>query len=257
MRSSSKSARAILAGALAIAVGAPAPCVPVRALGARPVPRHAFVRGVLPAANSNVQKPPPTAMVVMGEEGLGGPDDELHVWDSSLADHSGALSWSTVGADTRFSSPLSGMNRGWYLAGSRVVSGDGHPVSAWWAFGVGGTSPKAPTRKLSLVNPAVPAGLPGSMSVSVNGLRTGIRSVVSSAAWGAVTNVRWVLTGADPRVNGASLDWGAVRDPKKKTDTAKGIIPRAGKWTLVLTVRAKSRTGWTVSNWSAPVTITA
>ena len=257
MLRSSRTLRTVLAGALAVAVGAPALCIPVRALGARAVPRHAFVRGVLPVANSNAPKSPLTAMVVMGEEGLGGPDDELHVWDPALADHAGALSWSTVGADTRFSSPLSGMNRGWYLAGSRVVSSDGHPVSAWWAFGVGGTTPKAATRKVTLTNPAPSAGLPGSMTASVNGVRAGVRSVTSAATWGAVTNVRWLLTGADPRVNGAFLDWGAVHDPKKKTDTATGIIPRAGTWTLVLTVRAKSRTGWVVSTWSAPVTITS
>jgi hypothetical protein len=78
---------------------------------------------------------------------------------------------------------------------------------------------------------------------------------VSTATWGAVTNVRWVLKDGDARINGAWLDWGAVHDAKKKTDTAAGVVPRAGTWTVVVTVRAKSRAGWSVSTWSAAATV--
>ena len=239
-----------MAGVLTLVVGTPALAVPVRI-----APAHAFVRGVSPVANSNSAKAPGVAMVVMGEEGLGGLDDSLHVWDAAGVDHAGALAWQTVGADTRFSVPLSSLSAGWYLAGSDVVSSDGHAVSAWWAFGVNARTAASSTKKIVLTNTDAPAGLPARMTVSVNGLRTGARKVISIATWGAVTNVRWVLKNGDAKVAGAWLDWGVTHDTKKKTDTATGVVPRGGTWTLVATVRAKSKAGWQVSTWTADVAI--
>ena len=235
---------------LTLVVGTPALAVPVHV-----APAHAFVRGVSPVANSNAAKAPTVAMVVMGEEGLGGPDDSLHVWDAAGINHAGVLAWQTVGADTRFSAPLGSLTAGWYLAGSEVVSSDGHAVSAWWAFGVNARTAASSTKKVVLTNTAAPVGLPSRMTVSVNGLRTGSRKVVSTATWGAVTNVRWVLKNADAKVAGAWLDWGVTHDTRKKTDTATGVVPRGGTWTLVVTVRAKSKSGWQVSTWSADVTV--
>lgn len=228
-------------------------CIPGQVSG------HAPLRGASPTANTNLGSAPASVQLLVGEPGIGAaPDDYVHVYDSASRDHVSSVSAATRTNDSLVTAPLTGVVPGWYVVHWNIASDDGHPIGgengSWWAFGVKGVSKKATTRNLVMRNAAPPAGLVKSFKTSVNGLRTGLRTIGVPLKWGTVVLASWtVLDAADPVFEGARFVWGVKC--AKSTCTATGIVPRPANYRIDLQVRAKTKSGTAVSVWSTTVTV--
>jgi methionine-rich copper-binding protein CopC len=223
-------------------------------------PQHAPVLGVAPTANSNGKTAPTSAAVLIGEPGLGGPNDFLRVFDSIAVNHGGSITTSPVGDSTKLTVPLTAMKSGWYAAHWNVQSEDGHMAGGddglWWAFGVKATTPKSTQRKiiLSASVPVVP--LPSQVKSTISGSRVGTRTITIAIAKATVTTIRWERTDAEPSpLHGAIFSWPVTYVKKTKLYTSTGIIPFAGTYTLTAQINSVRNGATYTALWSNQVHI--
>ena len=222
--------------------------------------QHAPVLGVAPAANSNLKKIPAFAAVLVGEPDLGGSQDYLAVLDGTGANYAGSITTSAVVESTKFTVPLTTMKTGWYAAHWNVQSEDGHMVGgddgSWWAFGVKAVSPSAKTVKIKLRASVPVEPLPSSLTVSLNGRRTGMRTLTASMANARVTSFRFVRNNESPEsLRGASFSWPVSYNKKTRLYSATGIIPFAGLYTLTAQITSTKNGVTRTALWSGDIEI--
>lgn len=221
---------------------------------------HAPVRGQSPTPNRNLGRMPASAGVLAGEESLQPAEgDFLRVIAPGGAVVSGALDARESGDATLVSSPITGAARGWYLVHWNVTSGDGHAMGgdegAWWSFGYRATT--LSVKKMSSVNLAavVPGG--GTLSATINGLRTGIRTITVSRVSGTVYAARWTLKGVVDGATNPQFSWDVSTNKTKKTAALSGIVPRIGTYVVSVLVRTTTASGTSLTEYSTTVRVTA
>lgn len=222
-------------------------------------PAHAPVRGQSPTPNRNATRMPATAGVLAGEPGLEpGAADYLRVIAPGGAVVSGPLAARGSGDATLFSVSVSGAARGWYMVHWNVTSGDGHPMGgddgSWWTFGHRATTvgvARAATLRLSSV---IAGG--GTLTASMNGMRTGLRTVTVSHVPGSVYAARWTLQGEVDGAMNPRFSWDVTSNRAKKTATLSGIVPRAGTYVVSVFLTVPTATGTSLNEYTATVRIT-
>ena len=222
--------------------------------------QHAPVLGVAPAANTNVKKIPASAAVLIGEPNLGGSQDYLLVLDAKGTNHAGSISTSAVVESTKLTVPLTTMKPGWYAAHWNVQSEDGHMAGgddgSWWAFGVRAVSPSAKTVKIKLRASVPVEPLPSSLTVSLNGRRTGMRTLTASMANARVTSFRFIRNNESPEsLRGASFSWPVTYNKKTKLYSSTGVIPFAGPYTLTAQITSTNSGVTRTALWSGDIEI--
>ena len=222
--------------------------------------QHAPVLGVAPAANTNLKKIPQSAAVLVGEPNLGSTQDYLLVLDTKGINHAGTITTSAVADSTKFTVPLSNMKAGWYASHWNVQSEDGHMAGAddgsWWAFGVRAVSPSAKTVKIKLRASVPVEPLPSSLTVSLNGRRTGMRTLTVSVANARVTSFRFIRNNESPEsLRGASFSWPVTYNKKTKLYSGTGVIPFAGSYTLTAQITSTNSGVTRTALWSGDVEI--
>ena len=236
--------------------------LPAGADGAPPshLVMHAPLRGQSPVPNRNLARMPSSAGVLAGEESLAPADgDFLRVLAPNGAVVSGALDARESGDATLVSAPITGTARGWYLVHWNLTSGDGHAMGgeagAWWAFGHRATT--SSVKKTSSVNLAavVPGG--GTLSATINGLRTGIRTITVSKVPGTVYAARWTMKGVVDGATDPEFSWDVSTNRTKRTATLSGIVPRAGTYVVSVLVRTTTASGTSLTEYSTTVRVTA
>ena len=222
--------------------------------------QHAPVLGVAPAANTNSKITPFSAAVLIGEPNLGGSQDYLLVLDAKGTNHAGSISTSAVVESTKLTVPLTTMKPGWYAAHRNVQSEDGHMAGgddgSWWAFGVRAVSPSAKTVKIKLRASVPVEPLPSSLTVSLNGRRTGMRTLTASMANARVTSFRFIRNNESPEsLRGASFSWPVTYNKKTKLYSSTGVIPFAGSYTLTAQITSTNSGVTRTALWSGDVEI--
>lgn len=222
--------------------------------------QHAPVLGVAPATNSNLKKAPAFAAVLVGEPDLGGSQDYLTVLDVTGANYAGSITTSAVVESTKLTVPLTTMKTGWYAAHWNVQSEDGHMVGgndgSWWAFGVKAVTPSAKTVKITLRASVAVAPLPTTLTVNLNGRRTGIRTLSASIANARVTSFRFVRNDETPEsLRGASFSWPVTYNKKTKLYSGTGVIPFAGSYTVTAQITSTNSGVTRTALWSGDVEI--
>jgi methionine-rich copper-binding protein CopC len=222
--------------------------------------QHAPVLGVAPAANTNSKITPFSAAVLIGEPNLGGSQDYLLVLDAKGTNHAGSISTSAVVESTKLTVPLTTMKPGWYAAHWNVQSEDGHMAGgddgSWWAFGVRAVSPSAKTVKIKLRASVPVEPLPPSLTVSLNGRRTGMRTLTASMANARVTSFRFIRNNESPEsLRGASFSWPVTYNKKTKLYSSTGIIRFAGSYTLTAQITSTNSGVTRTALWSGDVEI--
>lgn len=222
--------------------------------------QHAPVLGVDPAANTDVNKIPTSAAVLVGDTSLGGPDDFLFTYDKAGINHAGAIQTSPVGDATKLTVPLSSMKTGWYASHWNVQSADGHMAGGddglWWAFGVKAKTPTAKSVKIKLRASVLVEPLPSSLTVSLNGRRTGMRTLTTSIASARVTSFRFLRTNDSPdSLRNASFTWPVSYNKKTKKYSSTGIIPFAGTYTVTAQITSTNSGVTRTALWSGDVEI--
>ena len=222
--------------------------------------QHAPVLGVAPAANTNSKITPFSAAVLIGEPNLGGSQDYLLVLDAKGTNHAGSISTSAVVESTKLTVPLTTMKPGWYAAHWNVQSEDGHMAGgddgSWWAFGVRAVSPSAKTVKIKLRASVPVEPLPSSLTVSLNGRRTGMRTLTASMANARVTSFRFIRNNESPEsLRGASFSWPVTYNKKTKLYSSAGVIPFAGSYTLTAQITSTNSGVTRTALWSSDVEI--
>ena len=222
--------------------------------------QHAPVLGVAPAANTNSKITPFSAAVLIGEPNLGGSQDYLLVLDAKGTNHAGSISTSAVVESTKLTVPLTTMKPGWYAAHWNVQSEDGHMAGgddgSWWAFGVRAVSPSAKTVKIKLRASVPVEPLPSSLTVSLNGRRTGMRTLTASVANARVTSFRFIRNNESPEsLRGASFSWPVTYNKKTKLYSSTGVIPFAGSYTLTAQITSTNSGVTRTALWSGDVEI--
>ena len=222
--------------------------------------QHAPVLGVAPAANTNSKITPFSAAVLIGEPNLGGSQDYLLVLDAKGTNHAGSISTSAVVESTKLTVPLTTMKPGWYAAHWNVQSEDGHMAGgddgSWWAFGVRAVSPSAKTVKIKLRASVPVEPLPSSLTVSLNGRRTGMRTLTASMANARVTSFRFIRNNESPEsLRGASFSWPVTYNKKTKLYSSTGVIPFAGSYTLTAQITSTNSGVTRTALWSGDVEI--
>ena len=225
------------------------------------VPRHAPVLGAAPIANSNSKTAPLVAAVLIGDADLGGPNDFLFTYDKAGINHAGAIQTSPVGDATKLSVPLSSMKTGWFASHWNVQSADGHMAGGddglWWAFGVKGITRTAATKKITLATPTPVASLPNRISVSVNGLRVGTRTISVVLKTGSITSFKWQRLNETPTtLIGASFPWAVSFQKKTKKFSSSGVIPFPGNYKLTAQITLSRNGESHTALWSAVVAVT-
>ena len=223
-------------------------------------PSHAPVRGQSPTPNRDVANMPASAGVLVGEPGLEpGTDDYVHVIAPGGTVVSGPLVARLSGDATLFSVPVSGAARGWYLVHWNVTSSDGHSLGgddgSWWAFGHRGSTVRV-TRMASLRLSSVIAG-DGTLTASMNGMRTGLRTVTISRVPGSVYAARWTLQGVVDGAMNPRFSWDVRTDRTKRTVTLSGIVPRAGTYVLSVLFTVPTAKGTSLNEYTATVRVPA
>ena len=222
--------------------------------------QHAPVLGVAPAANTNSKITPFSAAVLIGEPNLGGSQDYLLVLDAKGTNHAGSISTSAVVESTKLTVPLTTLQPGWYAAHWNVQSEDGHMAGgddgSWWAFGVRAVSPSAKTVKIKLRASVPVEPLPSSLTVSLNGRRTGMRTLTASMANARVTSFRFIRNNESPEsLRGASFSWPVTYNKKTKLYSSTGVIPFAGSYTLTAQITSTNSGVTRTALWSGDVEI--
>ena len=222
--------------------------------------QHAPVLGVAPAANTNSKITPFSAAVLIGEPNLGGSQDYLLVLDAKGTNHAGSISTSAVVESTKLTVPLTTMKPGWYAAHWNVQSEDGHMAGgddgSWWAFGVRAVSPSAKTVKIKLWASVPVEPLPSSLTVSLNGRRTGMRTLTASMANARVTSFRFIRNNESPdSLRGASFSWPVTYNKKSKLYSGTGVIPFAGSYTLTAQITSTNSGVTRTALWSGDIEI--
>ena len=222
--------------------------------------QHAPVLGVAPAANTNSKITPSSAAVLIGEPNLGGSQDFLLVLDAKGTNHAGSISTSAIVESTKLTVPLTTMKPGWYAAHWNVQSEDGHMAGgddgSWWAFGVRAVSPSAKTVKIKLRASVPVEPLPSSLTVSLNGRRTGMRTLTASVANARVTSFRFISNNESPEsLRGASFSWPVTYNKKTKLYGGTGVIPFAGSYTLTAQITSTNSGVTRTALWSGDVEI--
>ena len=222
--------------------------------------QHAPVLGVAPAANTNSKITPFSAAVLIGEPNLGGSQDYLLVLDAKGTNHAGSISTSAVVESTKLTVPLTTMKPGWYAAHWNVQSEDGHMAGgddgSWWAFGVRAVSPSAKTVKIKLRASVPVEPLPSSLTVSLNGRRTGMRTLTASMANARVTSFRFIRNNESPEsLRGASFSWPVTYNKKTELYSSTGVIPFAGSYTLTAQITSTNSGVTRTALWSGDVEI--
>ena len=222
--------------------------------------QHAPVLGVAPAANTNSKITPFSAAVLIGEPNLGGSQDYLLVLDAKGTNHAGSISTSAVVESTKLTVPLTTMKPGWYAAHWNVQSEDGHMAGgddgSWWAFGVKAKTPTAKSVKIKLRASVLVEPLPSSLTVSLNGRRTGMRTLTTFIASARVTSFRFLRTNDSPdSLRNASFTWPVSYNKKTKKYSSTGIIPFAGTYTVTAQITSTNSGVTRTALWSGDVEI--
>ena len=238
---------------------------PVRAAGttiAVPsgVVMHAPVRGQSPTPNRNLTKMPTTAGVLAGEPGLGGDaGDYVRVIAPNGTTVSGSVTARESGDDTLLTTPVSGAAKGWYLVHWNVTSGDGHPMGgddgAWWAFGYKATTVVV-KKPVAVKMSAVVAGA-SPLTGTINGVRTGLRTITLSKVPGTVYAARWTLQGSVDGATNPQFSWDVSTNRTKKTATLSGIVPRTGTYSVSVLVTVPTATGSSLNEYVMTARVTA
>lgn len=221
---------------------------------------HAPVRGQSPTPNRNAAAMPASAGVLAGEPGLGGAEgDYVHVISPTGTVVSGEVSARESGDTTLLTAPLSGNARGWYLVHWNVVSSDGHPMGgddgAWWAFGHRGST--VPVKKPTTIRLApVTSGAPP-LTGTMNGMRTGMRTITLSKVQGTVYAARWTLQGSLDGATNPQFSWDVSTNRAKKTATLSGIVPRTGTYTVSVLVKTTTTSGTTLTEYVMSTKVSA
>ena len=222
--------------------------------------QHAPVLGVAPSANTNSKTTPTSAAVLIGEPNLGGSQDYLSVFDATGMNHAGSIATSAIAESTKLTVPLTTMKPGWYAAHWNVQSEDGHMAGgddgSWWAFGVKAVSPSAKTVKIKLRASVPVEPLPSSLMVSLNGRRTGMRTLTALMTNARVTSFRFIRNNESPEsLRGASFSWPVSYNKKTKLYSATGIIPFAGLYTLTAQITSTNNGVTRTALWSGDIEI--
>ena len=222
--------------------------------------QHAPVLGVAPSANTNSKTTPTSAAVLIGEPNLGGSQDYLSVFDATGMNHAGSIATSAIAESTKLTVPLTTMKPGWYAAHWNVQSEDGHMAGgddgSWWAFGVKAVSPSAKTVKIKLRASVPVEPLPSSLTVSLNGRRTGMRTLTTSITSARVTSFRFFRTNDTPdSLRNASFTWPVSYNKKTKMYSSTGIIPFAGTYTVTAQITSTNDGVTRTALWSSDVII--
>ena len=152
------------------------------------------------------------------------------------------------------------MKTGWYAAHWNVQSEDGHMAGgddgSWWAFGVKAVTPSAKTVKITLRATVAVAPLPTTLTVNLNGRRTGIRTLSASVANAQVTSFRFIRNNESPEsLRGASFSWPVTYNKKTKLYSGTGVIPFAGSYTLTAQITSTNSGVTRTALWSGDVEI--
>lgn len=224
------------------------------------MPQHAPVLGEAPIANSNTRTTPRLAAVLIGDAGLGGPNDFLYTYDRFGKSHSGIIETSAVGEATKLAVPLSAMKPGWYASHWNVQSADGHMAGGdnglWWAFGVKGTTKAMPMKKVVLTTPTPTAPVPNNITASINGLRVGSRTLSVVLKTGIVTSFKWQRLDATPEtLVDATFSWSVALKKKTKTYSSSGVIPFSGQYKVTAQITTDRDGASYTALWSTTVRI--
>ena len=248
MRQRSFRRKALAAGLgslLGFVVSAPVRPVPTRAVG---VIEHAAARNFTPAPNTVVSGAP-IAALLLGDEGVGnGTDDYVDVYDARGVEHSGPTTGRASGDLSLVSTPLATMSRGWYAVHWNVVSADGHMAGgdngAWWVFGVNVKTVAAPLRRIAFRADVALPTLPPTLTTTLDGVRTGSRTLTFAKTSAVVTTVRWkLIRSSTARLVGAEFDWAVGSDRKTKSTYAIGAVPFPGVYRVTVQANVGSVTG--------------
>lgn len=210
--------------------------------------QHATARNFTPAANS-VVKSVTAAALLLGDEGVGnGDNDYIDVYDGSGAKHSGRAVGRASGDLSLVSVPLVGMSKGWYAVHWNVESADGHMAGgdngSWWVFGVNTKTNVAPSAKMKFSVDVAAGSLPTVLTASLNGARTGSRSLTFGRTLAAITTVRLkLMKTSSASLSGAEFDWSVGFDKKTKQYFAIGAVPFPGVYRVTVQGNAGSTTG--------------
>lgn len=221
---------------------------------------HAPVRSQSPTPNRNLTKMPSTADVLAGDLDLGGNSgDYIRVISPKGALVSGPLTARESGDDTLLTTPVSGAAKGWYLVHWNVVSGDGHPMGgddgAWWSFGFKATTVAVKKPLAVKLAPVVTGTSP--LTGTINGARTGLRTITLSKMPGTVHAARWTLQGSVDGVTNPQFSWDVSSNRKMKTAKLSGIVPRIGTYNVSVLVTVPTATGTSLNEYMMTVRVTA
>ena len=152
------------------------------------------------------------------------------------------------------------MKTGWYASHWNVQSADGHMAGgdngSWWAFGIKAVTHRAKTVKITLRASVAVAPLPTTLTVNLNGRRTGIRTLSASIANARVTSFRFVRNDERPEsLRGASFSWPVAYNKKTKLYSGTGVIPFAGSYTLTAQITSTNSGVTRTALWSGDVEI--
>lgn len=224
---------------------------------------HSPVGARSPSENQIVSKMPANISLLVLDEGIGkASDDYIRVWNGSGQNIAAKMSATPAANGTIMSAPLLSGTPGWYAANWSVQFSDGHISSesmpSWWAFGVGVKTTAAKVARITLPSSF---GTDPATSISISGLRVGLRKLSLPIKGNIRGSVQWTL--AEPvaasqlPLKGAQFSWTLANDGKSKTvGTAQGILPAGGKYLVVVSYQPLSlSTATTTKTWSGWLTI--
>ncbi len=224
------------------------------------MPQHAPVLGEAPIANSNAKTTPRLAAVLIGDAGLGGPNDFLYTYDKLGINHAGLIETSPISDATKLAVPLSAMKPGWYASHWNVQSADGHMAGGddglWWAFGVKGVTKAMPMKKVVLTTSTPTAPVPNNITASINGLRIGSRTLSVVLKTGTITSFKWQRLDATPAtLVDATFSWQVSLKKKTKTYSSTGVIPFAGTYKVTAQITTVREGATYTALWTSSVRV--
>jgi hypothetical protein len=131
-------------------------------------------------------------------------------------------------------------------------------MPSWWAFGVGVKTAAAKVSRFTLPSSF---GTDPAISISISGLKVGLRKLSLPIKGNIRGSVQWTLTepivASQSPLKGAQFSWTLTNDGKSKTvGTAQGILPAGGKYLVVVSYQPLSLSSAAITKtWSGWVTI--
>jgi methionine-rich copper-binding protein CopC len=220
---------------------------------------HAPIQAAEPAPNSNLARAPARVAILMGDEGIGnGLQDYVRVFDSRGLPVAEPHKVEPRGSSTVLTAPVNVRRPGWYVVHWNVQSSDGHLAAGdsggWWAFGYKGSTPRVATPTVLTLAPT--DGTSRHLRATLNGRKTGVRSLTFAKFTGTIVSLRWKLISkkvdatAEP-----TLEWNVRSNPRQGTAVATGIIPIIGTYRVNVVKRSRVGTTTRLVVHEATVTI--